>query len=80
MAVVGVLNFAVLQGAPPNEDSTIPGTFVAKDRAHCSDAFFCLLECEELVFVLLTFQYLPVLFLLPGTVVWSRLLARVNTS
>ena len=71
MMVVGVLNFAAPQNVPPNEDSTIPGTLEAKDRACCSRASFHSLECTELVLVLLTFVDLPVLFLLPGTQVSS---------
>ena len=41
--VVGVLNFAVPLSAPPNEDSTIQGTFLANDRVCCCDASFHLL-------------------------------------
>ena len=73
MMVVGVLNFAVPQRAPPNEDSTIPGTLVAKGQVSCFDASCHFPECKELVLVLLTFVDLPVLFLLPGTLVSSTM-------
>ena len=57
MMVVGVLNCAVLQSTPPNEDSTIPGTLVVKGqvltllvtsgkRSTC----ICLLTCVDLPF------------------------------
>ena len=63
----------VLQLSPPNEDSTIPRTLVVKGQLSCFDASFHLLECKELVLVLLTFVDLPVLFLLPGTLVSSTM-------
>ena len=71
MMFTGVLNFAVLQSAPHNEDLTIPGALVVKGQVCCSDAPFHLLEFKEFVLVLLTCVYLLVLFLFPGTLVSS---------
>ena len=51
--VVGILNFAILQSAPPNEDLTIRGTHVVKAQVYCFDASCDLLECKELVFLTL---------------------------
>ena len=62
MIFVGVLNFAVLQIVPPNEYSTIPGTFVVKGHVCCVDPSCHLLEYREHVLVFLTCVDFPVPF------------------
>ena len=80
MMVVGVLNVAGPQSAQPNENSTILGSLEVKGQVYWFDDSCHLLECQKIALVLLTFVDLPVLFLLPRTLVSSSMVPTACSS